>query len=118
MKCSIQLGFASFNGTFHLSAHENMCTIAFINIHYLYTIICVICIMTIGQICQLISLTHDSRVMTSCCSQLMSFKLWTSKSSASALTHSKRALYYKEENVEVCSPAVLTQAVCALCKEM
>ena len=26
------------NGTFHLSAHENICTIALINIHYLYTI--------------------------------------------------------------------------------
>ena len=37
MKCSIQLGFASLNGTFHLSPHENICTIALINIHYLYT---------------------------------------------------------------------------------
>ena len=39
MKCTIQLGFASLNGTFHLSpqAHENICTIALINIHYLYT---------------------------------------------------------------------------------
>ena len=36
MKCSIQLGFASLNGTFHLSPHENICTIALINIHYLY----------------------------------------------------------------------------------
>ena len=33
----IQLGFASLNGTFHLSPHENICTIALINIHYLYT---------------------------------------------------------------------------------
>ena len=33
---SIQLGFASLNGTFHLSPHENICTIALINIHYLY----------------------------------------------------------------------------------
>ena len=31
-----QLGFASLNGTFHLSPHENICTIALINIHYLY----------------------------------------------------------------------------------
>ena len=38
MKCTIQLGFASLNGTFHLSPHENICTIALINIHYLYTI--------------------------------------------------------------------------------
>ena len=29
--------FASLNGTFHLSPHENICTIALINIHYLYT---------------------------------------------------------------------------------
>ena len=36
MKCSIQLGFASMNGTFHLSPHENICTIALIYIHYLY----------------------------------------------------------------------------------
>ena len=35
MKCTIQLGFASF---FHLSPHENICTIALINIHYLYTV--------------------------------------------------------------------------------
>ena len=35
MKCSIQLGFAS-NRTFHLSPHENICTIALITIHYLY----------------------------------------------------------------------------------
>ena len=38
MKCTIQLGFASLNGTFHLSPHENICTIALINIHYLYTV--------------------------------------------------------------------------------
>ena len=38
MKCSIQLGYALLNGTFHLSPHENICTIALINIHYLYTI--------------------------------------------------------------------------------
>ena len=38
MKCTIQLGFASLNGTFHLLPHENICTIALINIHYLYTI--------------------------------------------------------------------------------
>ena len=36
MKCSIQLGFASLNRTFHLSPHENNCTIALITIHYLY----------------------------------------------------------------------------------
>ena len=29
--------FASLNGTFHLSPHENICTITLINIHYLYT---------------------------------------------------------------------------------
>ena len=34
-ECTIQLGFASLNGTFHL---ENICTIALINIHYLYNI--------------------------------------------------------------------------------
>ena len=38
MKCSIQLGFASLNRTFHLSPHENICTIALITIHYLYKI--------------------------------------------------------------------------------
>ena len=37
MKCTIQLGFASLNRTLHLSPHENICTIAPINIHYLYT---------------------------------------------------------------------------------
>ena len=30
---------ASLNGTFHLSPHENILTIALINIHYLYTIV-------------------------------------------------------------------------------
>ena len=39
MKCTIQLGFASLYGTFHLSPHENIYTIALINIHYLYNII-------------------------------------------------------------------------------
>ena len=29
---------ASLNGTFNLSPHENILTIALINIHYLYTI--------------------------------------------------------------------------------
>jgi hypothetical protein len=29
---------ASLNGTFHLSPHENILTIARINIHYLYTL--------------------------------------------------------------------------------
>ena len=38
MECSIQLGFASLNRTFHLSPYENILTIALINIHYLYTI--------------------------------------------------------------------------------
>ena len=38
MKCTIQLGFALLNGTFHLSPHENICTITLININYLYTI--------------------------------------------------------------------------------
>ena len=37
MKCTIQLCFASLNGTFHLSPQENISTIALINIHYLYT---------------------------------------------------------------------------------
>ena len=36
MECSNQLGFASLIGTFHLSPHENILTIALINIHYLY----------------------------------------------------------------------------------
>ena len=35
---TIQLGFASLNGTFHLSPHENICTIALINIRYLFNI--------------------------------------------------------------------------------
>ena len=30
--------FALLNGTFYLSPHENICTIALINIHYLNTI--------------------------------------------------------------------------------
>ena len=30
--------FASLNRTFHLSPHENICTIALITIHYLYNI--------------------------------------------------------------------------------
>ena len=30
--------FHSLNGTFHLSPHNNIFTIALINIHYLYTI--------------------------------------------------------------------------------
>ena len=37
MKYTIQLGFTSLNGTFHLSHHENICTTALINIHYSYT---------------------------------------------------------------------------------
>ena len=41
MECSIQRGKAELNRTFHLSPHENICTIALITIHYLY-IICVI----------------------------------------------------------------------------
>ena len=40
MECSNQLGFASLIGTFHLSLHENILTIALININYLYTIPC------------------------------------------------------------------------------
>ena len=32
-----ELGFDSLNGTFHLSPHEKICTIALINIPYLYT---------------------------------------------------------------------------------
>ena len=38
IKCSIQLGYASLNRTFNLSPRENICTIAFITIQYLYTI--------------------------------------------------------------------------------
>ena len=41
MKCSIQRGKAELNGAFHLSPHENICTIALINIHYLYNKVCV-----------------------------------------------------------------------------
>ncbi len=37
MENSIELGFASLNGTFHLSTHEHILTIALINIQYLYT---------------------------------------------------------------------------------
>ena len=37
MKYSIKLGFSSLNRTFHLSPHE-ICTIALINIQYLYNI--------------------------------------------------------------------------------
>ena len=33
-----ELGFASLNGMFHLSPHENIYTIALMNIHYLCTI--------------------------------------------------------------------------------
>ena len=36
MKCTIQIGFASLNGTLHHSPHENICTITLINIHYLH----------------------------------------------------------------------------------
>ena len=39
MKCSIQLGFASLNRTFHNSPHSNICTIALTTIHYLYNMI-------------------------------------------------------------------------------
>ena len=35
--CSTQLGLASLNRTLHLSPHENICTIAVITIHYMYT---------------------------------------------------------------------------------
>jgi hypothetical protein len=34
---------ASLNGTFHLSPHENILTIALINIHYLYTVFGIPC---------------------------------------------------------------------------
>ena len=34
----IQRGKAELNRTFHLSPHENICTIALITIHYLYNI--------------------------------------------------------------------------------
>ena len=35
---SFNSAVASLNGTFHLSPHENILTIALINIHYLYNI--------------------------------------------------------------------------------
>ena len=38
IKCTFQLGFALLNGSYHLSPHENICTIALKNIHYLYNI--------------------------------------------------------------------------------
>ncbi len=38
MECYIQLGSASLKSTFHLSTHQNIRTIALINIHYLYSI--------------------------------------------------------------------------------
>ena len=34
---------ASLNGTFHLSPHENILTIALINIHYLYITAFLLC---------------------------------------------------------------------------
>ena len=39
LECSIQLGSASLNRTFHLSTHEHIRTIALINIHYVYNIL-------------------------------------------------------------------------------
>ena len=36
MECSNELGFALLIGTFQLSPHENILTIALINIHYLF----------------------------------------------------------------------------------
>ena len=41
---------ASLNGTFHLSPHENILTIALINIHYLY-IKLVLGVAVIGESC-------------------------------------------------------------------
>ena len=38
MKCSIQLGFASLNGTFHLSPNENICSIARMRKHSLFVL--------------------------------------------------------------------------------
>ena len=38
MKCSIQRGEAELNGTFHLSPHENICSIARMKKHYLFYI--------------------------------------------------------------------------------
>ena len=43
MKCSIQLGFASLNRTFHLSPHEDIYAIALITIHYLCNISTMLC---------------------------------------------------------------------------
>ena len=37
--CSIHLRYASVNGTFYSSPHENILSIALINIHYWYTIV-------------------------------------------------------------------------------
>ncbi len=37
VECSIQRGKASWNGTFHLSFHKTIPTIALINNHYLYS---------------------------------------------------------------------------------
>ena len=34
-----QINIATMNGTFHFSPHENICAIALMNIHYLYTIL-------------------------------------------------------------------------------
>ena len=40
MECSIQIGKAKLNRTFHLSSNENICTIARMKIiHYLFYII-------------------------------------------------------------------------------
>ena len=38
MKCSIQQGEAELNGTFHLSPHENICTIARMRQHSLFVL--------------------------------------------------------------------------------
>ena len=37
-KVPVSSAYASFNGTFHLSTHENILTIELINIHYLYNV--------------------------------------------------------------------------------
>ena len=42
---------ASLNGTFHLSPHENILTIALINIHYLYNIYYIMCAIVENILC-------------------------------------------------------------------
>jgi hypothetical protein len=43
---------ASLNGTFHLSPHENILTIALINIHYLYILVPKSGVLTLIFLCR------------------------------------------------------------------